>query len=370
MSVPIRIENVTKTFGSVRAVDNVSLATEPGELYFLLGPSGCGKTTLLRAVAGLAEIDSGDIYLGRRRITDVPPHRRNTAMVFQNYALWPHMSVLENVAFGLQVRGLGRSERRRQAGQALEIVRMGRLADRKPNQLSGGQQQRVALARALAIEPECLLLDEPLSNLDAKLRLEMRSEIRRVHRQTGLTILYVTHDQKEALSLADRIALMRDGRIEQVGSPRELYHRPATRFAAGFLGEANALGGQFAGTAEGGAKVTCEFATLTAARCADDLAEGQSCEVLVRPEALELAASNVIRPLNGIAAKVVEVTFLGELEQIVLQADGGPQLKVLHLPQGGALWKKGDSVWAFFKPEDATVFAVGDNDQELQEEQP
>ncbi|MBN2583185.1 MAG: ABC transporter ATP-binding protein [Planctomycetes bacterium] len=357
MSVPIRIVNVVKTFGRVRAVDNVSLETEPGELYFLLGPSGCGKTTLLRAVAGLADIDSGDIYLGDRRITDVPPHRRNTAMVFQNYALWPHMTVLENVAFGLEIRGLGRSERRRRAGQALETVQMGHLGDRKPNQLSGGQQQRVALARALAIEPDCLLLDEPLSNLDAKLRLEMRSEIRRVHRETGLTILYVTHDQKEALSLADRVALMRDGRVEQVGPPRELYHQPASRFAAEFLGETNVLPGRVRAVTDGAAEIACPFATLKVRGCGG-LATERSCEVLVRPEAVAVVPSNVIRPTNGMAAKVLDVTFLGELEQIIVAVADGPELKALHVPQPAKAVRPGDAVWASFRPEDAVVFAA------------
>jgi iron(III) transport system ATP-binding protein len=348
---------VVKTFGRTRAVDNVSLETEAGELYFLLGPSGCGKTTLLRAVAGLADIDSGDIFLGDRRITDVPPHRRNTAMVFQNYALWPHMTVLENVAFGLDVRGLSRDDRRRRAGAALETVQMGHLADRKPNQLSGGQQQRVALARALAVEPDCLLLDEPLSNLDAKLRLEMRSEIRRVHQETGLTILYVTHDQKEALSLADRVALMRDGRVEQVGPPRELYRRPASRFVAEFLGETNVLPGRMNGAADGTTEIVCPFATLKV-RDGGGLAAGQASEVLVRPEAVAVAPSNVIRPTNGMAATVLDVTFLGELEQMVVEVGNGPQLKVLHVPQTSRAVRPGETVWVSFRPEDAVVFAV------------
>ena len=259
MSKPLRVMNVSKHFGRTAAVDDVSFEAAAGELFFLLGPSGCGKTTLLRSVAGFAEPDSGSIFLGDREISRLPAHRRNTAMVFQSYALWPHMTVLENVGFGLRMRGMKRRDRHAQAMKTLEWVQMSGLAGRKPNQLSGGQQQRVALARAMAVDPDCLLLDEPLSNLDAKLRLEMRSEIQRIHRETSLTILYVTHDQKEALSLADRVALMRDGRIVQMGPPREIYHRPASRFAAGFLGEANFLDGLVRRISGGEAEVESEI---------------------------------------------------------------------------------------------------------------
>jgi len=357
MAPLLTVTDVSKSYPGLPVLKEASFAVDPGEIICLLGPSGCGKTTLLRAVAGLAEIDSGDIFLGDRRITDVPPHRRNTAMVFQNYALWPHMTVLENVAFGLEIRGLGRSERRRRAGAALETVQMAHLAERKPNQLSGGQQQRVALARALGVEPECLLLDEPLSNLDAKLRLEMRTEIRRVHRETGLTILYVTHDQKEALSLADRVALMRDGRVEQVGPPREMYRRPASRFAAEFLGETNVLPGRVAGAAGGAAEIVCPFASLKV-RDAGGVGADQACEVLVRPEAVAVAPSNVIRPTNAMAATVTEGTFLGELEQVIVAVTGGPEVKALHVPQAARAIRPGDAVWASFRPEDAVVFAV------------
>jgi iron(III) transport system ATP-binding protein len=224
-------------------VKSVSLDVADGELFFLLGPSGCGKTTLLRMLAGFYQPDDGDILFGDRPMNGVPPNRRNTGMVFQNYALWPHLSVFENVAYGLDVRNIDGTERSRRVEEALAIVRMNDYAARSPTQLSGGQQQRVALARALVIRPDVLLLDEPLSNLDAKLRLEMREEIRRIHRETKLTTIYVTHDQQEALALADRIALMRDGNIEQVGTPLDMYRRPSTPFVTEFLGAAHFIEG-------------------------------------------------------------------------------------------------------------------------------
>src|SRR5438874_723411 len=211
---PILIQDVSKHFGTAVAVDRVSLQIAPGEMFFLLGPSGCGKTTLLRILAGFVQPDSGDVFFGDERITDLPPRDRDAALVFQTYALWPHMTVARNVAYGLHVRGKGRKEIDERVRQALKMVRMEGYADRRPTQLSGGQQQRVALARALVIEPRVVLLDEPLSNLDARLRDEMREEIRRLHRETGLTMVYVTHDQKEALTLADGLAVMRAGRLE------------------------------------------------------------------------------------------------------------------------------------------------------------
>ena len=227
--IAIAIQKVTKRFGTTVALQSLDLTIEPGELFFLLGPSGCGKTTLLRCLAGFLRPDQGKLLFGETDVTRLPPNERNTGMVFQSYALWPHMTV----------------------AQALEAVRMGEYRARKPNQLSGGQQQRVALARALVVRPRCLLLDEPLSNLDARLRTEMRGEIRRVCKDHQLTTVYVTHDQKEALAIADRMAVMAAGRILQVGTPRELYGRPATRAVAGFIGETNFVSGTIVGAAAG-----------------------------------------------------------------------------------------------------------------------
>ncbi|HOK78989.1 MAG TPA: ABC transporter ATP-binding protein, partial [Verrucomicrobiota bacterium] len=232
----ISLRGISKRFGNLKALECVSLDVADRELFFLLGPSGCGKTTLLRIVAGFTQPDAGEVWFGDRCLNGVPPHKRNTGMVFQNYALWPHMTVAENVAYGLEVRGFKRDERDRLVNEALQTVRLESVADRRPSELSGGQQQRVALARALVIRPDVLLLDEPLSNLDARLRLELREEIRRIHDQTHITTLYVTHDQKESLSMADRIAVMRSGMVEQVGAPRAVYSKPATRFVADFIG--------------------------------------------------------------------------------------------------------------------------------------
>src|SRR5262245_51344026 len=237
----ISITSLTKKFGAVVALQDVTLEIESKELFFLLGPSGCGKTTLLRVIAGFYEPDRGDLLIGERSMRRVPPHRRNTGMVFQNYALWPHMTVAENVGYGLEVRSISAAEKKRRITEALGIVHMERYADRIPNQLSGGQQQRVALARALVIKPDVLLLADPLPNLAPKRRPEMREGFRRIHAQTRITTVYVTHDQKEALSLADRMAIMHDGRIEQIGDPRSVYRTPANRFVADFIGETNWL---------------------------------------------------------------------------------------------------------------------------------
>src|SRR5688572_4629302 len=241
----VRFDHITKRFDDTVALDDINLEIAAGELFFLLGPSGCGKSTLLRLIAGLHEPTSGRIYFNGSDVSSLDTQHRNAVMVFQSYALWPHMTVRENVRFGLAVRRVSRAKQEERVQSVLKLVQLEPLANRKPNQLSGGQQQRVALARALAVEPACLLLDEPLSNLDAKLRHEMRSEIRRICKTSGFTTIYVTHDQKEALSVADRIAVMKDGRLAQVGTPGELYHKPASSFVAGFIGHANLLPATF-----------------------------------------------------------------------------------------------------------------------------
>jgi len=243
----VTVRQLSKSFGSPeRAVDDVSFVIQPGEMLFLLGPSGCGKTTVLRMLAGFIKPDRGEILFRDKRMNDVPPQNRETALVFQNYAIWPHLTVYENVAYGPRARKLDGSLIERRVEDALRVVRLEALAQRKPAQLSGGQQQRVALARALAANPDLILLDEPLSNLDPRLRLELREELQRIHRETRKTCLYVTHDQEEALSLADRIAVMNQGRIEQIGTPFEIYEHPVNEFTARFMGEINVFPGESA----------------------------------------------------------------------------------------------------------------------------
>ncbi|KPJ74139.1 MAG: hypothetical protein AMS14_05790 [Planctomycetes bacterium DG_20] len=313
--IPLRLEQVTKRFGRVVAVDDVSLAVGPGELFFLLGPSGCGKTTLLRVIAGFYAPDGGRVFFGDADVTGRPPHRRNCGMVFQNYALWPHMSVLDNVAFGLAVRGMGRLERRRRAMEVLGVVQMAEFARRRPTQLSGGQQQRVALARALAIEPDYLLLDEPLSNLDAKLRLQMRTEILRVQRAHRVTSVYVTHDQDEALSMADRLAVVRDGRVVALGTPRHLYQDPPTAWVAGFLGATNLLEGELADREPGAVRIGTAFGSLRADR-APPGSVGRAVTISVRPEDLRLLPAGGPAPEeNTFDVEVLSRTFQGETEQ-------------------------------------------------------
>ncbi len=240
----VTIEDVNFSYGATRVLKDVSLTVEPGEFFAFLGPSGSGKTTLLRLIAGFGRAQTGRVLIGGREVTGVPPWRRNVGMVFQNYALWPHMSVWRNVAFGLEERRLPRREIGRRVASALELVGLAELGERRPSQLSGGQQQRVALARTIVVEPEVLLLDEPLSNLDAKLRIQMRGELLELQRKLSITAIYVTHDQEEANTIADRIAVLDQGEIQQIGTPLELYDRPANRFVAHFLGTANIIEGE------------------------------------------------------------------------------------------------------------------------------
>jgi iron(III) transport system ATP-binding protein len=320
------LEHLTKRFGDTLALDDVSLTIEDQELFFLLGPSGCGKTTLLRLIAGFYEPDGGSLWFGHRPMNRVPPHRRNTGMVFQHYALWPHLTVAANVAYGLEVRKVPAAARAARVQDALEIVQMGAYADRFPNQLSGGQQQRVALARALVVHPDVLLLDEPLSNLDARLRLEMRSEIRRIHEQTRITTVYVTHDQKESLSLADRLAVMRDGRIEQVGDPRAIYRNPTNRFVADFVGECNWLAGEVAGQEGDHFLVRTDFGLFRALGRETSQA-GARVWLGFRPEAVEPGSGSD----NQLRATVTQVAYLGEVEQYELSLAPGVVIKALEL---------------------------------------
>jgi iron(III) transport system ATP-binding protein len=319
------IKNLTKRFGETAALKNVSLEVESQELFFLLGPSGCGKTTLLRLIAGFYQPDEGDLQFGDRAMAGVPPHKRNTGMVFQNYALWPHMNVAENVAYGLAVRKVPAGERDRRVAEALGVVQMEPYAKRMPNQLSGGQQQRVALARALVIKPDVLLLDEPLSNLDARLRLEMREEIRRIHAHTRITTIYVTHDQKEALSLADRLAVLREGVIEQVGDPRTVYRTPASHFVADFIGETNWLEAEVESFVAGELSLQSGGGVFRAEPGPTQPA-GTKVWLGFRPEAVSIGPSAV----NALQTTIASVSYLGEIEQYQLQLANGVIIKALE----------------------------------------
>ncbi|MBM4147504.1 MAG: ABC transporter ATP-binding protein [Lentisphaerae bacterium] len=342
MAVSLRIERVTKRFGADVAVDRADFEVAPGEIFFLLGPSGCGKTTLLRCIAGFCEPDEGRILIGDEDVTHVPPHKRDTGMVFQNYALWPHMTLAGNVGFGLEMRGVSKREAAERVRDALRMVRMEDRADARPNELSGGQQQRIALARALVIRPRCLLLDEPLSNLDAKLRLEMRSEIRRICKQAGLTAVYVTHDQKEALSVADRLAVMDGGRICQTGAPMDVYRTPATTFVARFIGETNILEGRFDGGSPCGAKVETPFGEFVSSNpLPAGVGAGDSVWVSFRPEAVRILRRDE-RPGDGcvnlLSGTVCESVYLGEtaqhlveIEPVAGQGGGTGQVRVFEL---------------------------------------
>lgn len=327
MTSTIRIEQLTKAFrahggGTTRAVDGVSLTIEPGELFFLLGPSGCGKTTLLRMIAGFIDPTEGRIYFNDREVTHTPANKRNTGMVFQSYALWPHMTVAENVAFGLKVRSLTKTEQKQQVGDALEKVHMTAYADRKPTQLSGGQQQRVALARAIVIKPDVLLLDEPLSNLDAKLRNELRNEIRRTCKESGITTVYVTHDQKEALSIADRLAILRDGKVEQIATPTDGYYQPHNRFVASFLGETNIVEGVVK-SSDGVFHVETPVGILPIVGSSH--AAESSIALSVRPESWSVVASG-----GAVQGTLRARTFLGESTHLEVEVGGRSLIAMVH----------------------------------------
>ncbi|MBI2493009.1 MAG: ABC transporter ATP-binding protein [Candidatus Rokubacteria bacterium] len=319
----ISIRQARKAFGSVTAVDRVSLEIGDGELFTLLGPSGCGKTTLLRLLAGFSALDGGEIRFGDRRVDALPPYARNIGMVFQNYALWPHMTVRGNITYGLKLRRLDAATIARRLADGLRQVNLAGLEDRYPGQLSGGQQQRVALARALVLNPDILLLDEPLSNLDAKIRVQVRAEIRRLQQALGITTVYVTHDQEEALSLSDRVAVMRDGQVQQVAAPKALYERPATRFVADFVGTNNFLPGVCRSVAGGSVEVDTAVGTVRG--CPSPAATpGARCVLAVRPESIALGAG----PENTLEGRVALAAYLGNTLRYDVEVRDGVVLKV------------------------------------------
>ncbi|HYB18629.1 MAG TPA: ABC transporter ATP-binding protein [Streptosporangiaceae bacterium] len=324
-AVEVRLEGLSRHYGPVVALDRLDLTLLPGELVVLLGPSGCGKTTTLRLLAGLEDADTGQIFVGGRDITRVPANKRDMGMVFQAYSLFPHMTVRQNVAFGLRLRRIAAAQRDKRAMDMLELVDLSTQADRYPHQLSGGQQQRVALARALAIEPQVLLLDEPLSALDAKVRAQLRDQIRRIQLEVGITTLFVTHDQEEALAIADRVGVMREGSLEQLAPPTEVYSRPATPFVAQFVGLSNRLPGEVRG-----GQVIVRGCTLPLVD--GDTPDGQVV-ALVRPEAVTLASHDA--PESGpLVGTVIAVTFLGATSRITV--DLGDATILAQLPTADA----------------------------------
>lgn len=348
----IRIESLIKTFGGVRALDGPSLEIRPGELFFLLGASGCGKTTLLRCIAGLETPDSGTIHFGTREVTRLAPHKREAALVFQSYALWPHLTVGQNIAFGLEERRVPKAEIRTRVAEALEMVKLPGFENRSIDQMSGGQQQRVSLARALVVKPKCLLLDEPLSNLDAQLRIEMRREIRRIVKENGLTGIYVTHDQEEALTMADRMAVLNQGRISQTGTPEEVYRSPHNRYVAAFIGETNLIDASVVDIRPGFAFCKTSAGPLVGriTGAGAEPTSGSSVTLSIRPEAWRLHKSDGENQLTG---HVVERSYLGQRIQYWIETPAGRQQVVEMNPH--LIHEPGDAVTLHARHDDVVV---------------
>jgi putative spermidine/putrescine transport system ATP-binding protein len=357
-SVAVHLERLTRRFGSLTALDELDLDVNPGELVALLGPSGCGKTTALRLLGGFDRPDGGRVMVGGRDVTDVPASRRDMGMVFQAYSLFPNMDARRNVEFGLRMRKIDAAQRRARAEEMLELVGLADHAHHYPHQLSGGQQQRVALARALAIEPSVLLLDEPLSALDARVRNQLRAEIRRVQQSLGTTTLFVTHDQAEALSMADRVGVMHGGRLEQLGTPQEIYDHPATPFVAEFVGTMNRIRARVLA----GGRLEVLGASVSSAD-ADGHAPGTTLEVLVRPEALEVASAT---PGQGV---VDERTFLGSLTRMRIALDDGSEL-LIDAATRRDLPGNGERVSVRVLSEDALVAGPATSAEEFGEDAP
>ena len=326
----IQLKDMVKRFGALEAVSHVSLDIRDGELFTLLGPSGCGKTTILRLIGGFHKPDSGAIYFGDREVSAIPPYERNIGMVFQNYALWPHMTIFDNVAYGLKIKKTPRLQMEERVNRALSLVHLTGLEKRYPGQLSGGQQQRVALARALVLNPDVLLLDEPLSNLDAKIRQQVRTEIRKLQKDLAITAIYVTHDQEEALTLSDRIAVINHGKLQQLGSPRDLYQRPKNPFVADFIGVNNLIGGTVKEIQEvkGWMAVQTRFGLL---KCVFDgqFKAGQDCNVTVRPEVASICNSDEASDeTNVIAGTISFASYIGNAIRYDIELDPETLFKV------------------------------------------
>ena len=370
----IELVDVTKRYGDAVALDGVSLQIESGEFFCLLGPSGCGKTTTLNLIGGFIPLTSGELRIEGRTVNDLPPHKRNVNTVFQNYALFPHMTVADNVAFGLRMEGLPSRESGKRAAEYLELVDLGGLGDRYPTQLSGGQAQRVALARALAKRPAVLLLDEPLGALDLKLRKQMQVELARIHRQVGTTFVFVTHDQEEALSMATRIAVMAGGKIRQIGSPREIYHRPVDRFVADFIGESNFLDGH--PTDDGSGPVfRLSDGTTVPAPVGSARTAGGRVELMIRPESVGVGRQvpTGSTPTVVIGGRATNIAFMGNHTRITVQSAAGILVAIrFHGDSDGQaveeeMLDQEVSVW--WDPSESTVVSAGDVPGNVEEAQ-
>jgi ABC-type Fe3+/spermidine/putrescine transport system ATPase subunit len=352
----IALQDIVKRFGSLEAVNHVSLDIRDGELFTLLGPSGCGKTTLLRLIGGFHEPDLGDILFGDRRVTGVPPYERNIGMVFQNYALWPHMTIFENVAYGLKLKKVPRRDIGEKVARALGLVNLVGLETRYPGQLSGGQQQRVALARALVLNPDVLLLDEPLSNLDAKIRLQVRAEIRKLQKELAITTIYVTHDQEEALTLSDRIAVIEHGKLQQIGTPWDLYERPANAFVADFIGINNLIPGRVHENTEtsGWVRVKTEVG-LFLSECDPRLNPGEHCVICVRPETASIAVKKPDEEgVNTMPGVVSFASFIGNTIRYDIEVRSGLIFRVdVQNPRDHTPYAMGENVHVTFSAKTA-----------------
>lgn len=355
MSVKITIDHAVKKYGDNVVIPDLSLEIEPGEFFTLLGPSGCGKTTLLRMIAGFNSIEGGDFYFNEERINTKEASKREIGMVFQNYAIFPHMSVRKNVEYGLKNRRIPRAEARPRVDKFLALMQIDNLAERMPDRLSGGQQQRIALARALVIEPKVLLMDEPLSNLDAKLRVEMRSVIKHIQQEVGITTVYVTHDQEEAMAVSDRIAVMNHGVIQQVGEPHMLYHRPANTFVANFIGRTNILNAVLRVTPDGNAIMHLEGERFPLASIHQDNLAQQDIVACIRPEEFHVHVSEPQAPY--LQARVEESIFLGLNTNYTLQLQSGTQVEVTAESSVDSVLPTGAQVYLTVNTEKINVFS-------------
>jgi spermidine/putrescine transport system ATP-binding protein len=360
----VELIDVVKMFGDFTAVDRINLSVRPGEFISLLGPSGCGKTTTLRMLAGFEEPTSGGLRISGQPVAGTPPHKRDVNTVFQAYALFPHMTVAENVAYGLRQRGVGKADMSQRVAEALDMVKMRPLAERKPKQLSGGQQQRVALARALVNRPSLLLLDEPLGALDRKLREEMQVELKLLQSQLGITFIFVTHDQEEALSMSDRIAVMLDGRVEQLGDPYTIYENPASAFVAGFIGQQNFFRGR---AQAGGQAMAGEGTTFTSTRTDSGLSDGDEALAAIRPEAIVVSESDPGAATNVLKGNLAGTSHLGDVIQFVVTTSDGrellsrvPRTKAPRLDQGQSVWCSWDADHTYLFPADQADLVLAD----------